>query len=146
MIALLYLEKHTKYIVGYTRLTDNLFIMTDDLFWTMFVVNIETQHLSPSYKVLPTKGDLSYQVKFQMSYQILYSLNTTNVSTPRKPPLLRELFHCKMCGLIRGQTTMHPMTELFYFIFITEHSIKEQTKFLKTNYSTRNNLNINVLC
>lgn len=146
MIALLYLEKHTKYIVGYTRPTDNLFIMTDDLFWTMFVVNIETQHLSPSYKVLPTKGDLSYQVKFQMSYQILYSLNTTNVSTPRKPPLLRELFHCKMCGLIRGQTTMHPMTELFYFIFITEHSIKEQTKFLKTNYSTRNNLNINVLC
>ena len=125
MIALYYLEKHTKYIVGYTRLTDNLFIMTDDLFWTMFVVNIETQHLSPSYKV-----------KFQMSYQILYSLNTTNVSSPRKPPLLRELFHCKMCGLIRGQTTMHPMTELFYFIFITEHSIKEQTKFLKTNYST----------
>jgi len=41
---------------------------------------------------------------------------------------------------------MHPMTEQFYFIFITEHSIKEQTKFLKTNYSTRNNLNINVLC
>lgn len=105
MIVLLYLEKHTKYITGYTRLTDNLFIMANVLFRTMLVVNIKTQHLFPSYKVLPTKGDLAYQVKFQMLYQI--QSKTLLICPQERSSLLRELFHHRMCGLIRGGTTMH---------------------------------------